>query len=81
MGEIVGLGLGETVGDGLVVAVAVVVGVGETFVVSFAGIEKLLLLLLVPELPQAVKKPVAIAVSNKIDSFREWNIMLRDVAF
>ncbi|PZV11337.1 MAG: hypothetical protein DCF20_19715 [Pseudanabaena sp.] len=66
MGEIVGLGLGETVGNGLVVVVFVGVGVdvGETFVESFAGIEKLLL----PELLQAVNKPVAIAVSNKIDS-------------
>jgi putative effector of murein hydrolase len=67
------------VGDGLIVAVAAVVGVGETFVVSFAGIEKLLLPL--SELPQAVNKPVAIAVSNKINSLRERNIMFRDVAF
>ncbi|GBO56234.1 hypothetical protein APA_4564 [Pseudanabaena sp. lw0831] len=79
MGEIVGFGLGELVGEGLGVAVGVGIGVGETFVVSFAGIEKLLLP--APELPQAVNKPVAIAVRNKIDSLRERNIMLSDVTF
>jgi hypothetical protein len=74
---IVGFGLGELVGDGL--AVSVGNGLGETFVVSFVGIEKLLLP--VPELPQAVNKPVAIAVSNKINSLRERNIMFRNIAF
>ncbi len=81
LGAIAGLGLdvGTLVGAGVAVAVFVGVAVGVTLVVSFAGIEKLLLL---PELPQAVNNPVTIADSNKktdslIDVFRRRNIMLR----
>ena len=76
-----GLDVGTLVGAGVAVTVFVGVGVGETLVVSFAGMEKLLPL---PELPQAVNNPVAIADSNKTDSlidiFRRRNIMLRPKA-
>ena len=80
LGAIAGLGLGAgtLVGAGVAVAVFVGVAVGVTLVVSFAGIEKLLPF---PELPQAVNNHVAIAVSNKIESLRERNIMFRNVAF
>jgi len=85
-GAIAGLGLpvDEAVGVGdvgdavAVVDVAVVgVAVGETLVVSITGIERLLVL----GFPQAVNKPVAIADSNKIDSLRDRNIKLRNIAF
>jgi hypothetical protein len=72
LGELLGTiaGLGLAMGD-VVVGVAditvVGVAVGETLVVSIAGIEKLRLPVL--ELLQAVNKPVAIAI-NKIGILR-----------